>query len=85
MHKAVLVFDRLSHKLKKEGAHRACYQNVDSMRDELSQLYGIKLFANEMEEKIAVAKVKKLRTNLYLKITSEVYISLFQILYKIKL
>mmetsp|Transcript_23729 Transcript_23729/g.27439 ORF Transcript_23729/g.27439 Transcript_23729/m.27439 type:complete len:116 (-) Transcript_23729:1890-2237(-) len=28
MHKAVLVFDGLTHKLKKEGAHRARYQNV---------------------------------------------------------
>ena len=64
MHKAVLVFDGLTHKLKKEGAHRARYQNVDNMRDELLQLYGIKQFVNEIEEKIAVAKVKKLRLGL---------------------
>eukprot|EP00979_Chaetoceros_neogracilis_P002048 scaffold367_cov250-Chaetoceros_neogracile.AAC.1 len=64
MHKAVLVFDGLTHKLKKEGAHQARYQNTDDMRQELTELYTIKHFESQEEEKIAVAKVKKLRSSL---------------------
>ena len=64
MGKAVLAFDGLTHKLKKDHAHKTRYKNLEASQEELRRLYGISSFATQTEDNVAIARVKKLRAEL---------------------
>ena len=64
MKKAILVFDGLTPPLKENHAHSKRYANNEQHRMRLSELYAKEQFATELEEKSAIAEVRKLQKGL---------------------
>ena len=57
MNKGVLVFDGLTHRLKKDHAHKNRYKNMEKNSEELQTLYSISSFSTIAEEVSSIARV----------------------------